>query len=675
MKEKKISKELEKKITIELKDLSKKISKHNELYHKYDKPIITDYEFDKLVERNNYLEKNYPNLILSNSPNKRIGAETLEKFKKVEHKEPMLSLGNAFNDNDIDEFIKRTKKYLNYPSQNLIFSCEPKIDGLSINLTYEYGRLIRACTRGDGYVGEDVTDNIKTIKDIPINFKSKNKPDFIEIRGEVFLEKKDFIILNDSLNVQKKFSNPRNAAAGSIRQLDNKITKSRPLKFIAHGIGGSSIKFSNIKEIYEKMKSWGVVTNNYNEIIENVESLKKYYKKINSLRSEFPYDIDGIVYKINDIELINRLSYVGKNPRWAIAYKFKSLKVITKILKIDIQVGRTGSITPVARLKPVNIGGVNVSNATLHNFDEINQKDIRENDIVEIERAGDVIPHVLKVIEKNKKRDKKFIIPKNCPECGSKLLHDKDEAVLRCSNFYYCEAQLIEKIIHFVSKKALNIEGFAEKQIRLFWQLKFIKNSSDIFLLKNYENKILNLDGWGEKSYKNLIKNINNSKKVELQRFLFSLGIRYIGEINSLTLATHFLSIENFLKNAKNKKSLEDIDGLGPKVINSLVEYLNNKLNQDEIKKLINFCEVKKYKKIDTKSKFNNKFIIFTGKLSIMSREEAKNKAILLGAKISTSVNTKTDYLIYGEKPGSKLKKAKDLKIATISEDEWLKMI
>ena len=675
MKENKISKELEKKITIELKDLSKKISKHNELYHKYDKPIISDYEFDKLIERNNYLEKKYPHLILDYSPNKNIGSDTLEKFKKIKHKEPMLSLGNAFNDNDIYDFIKRTKKYLNYPNQNLIFSCEPKIDGLSINLTYEYGKLIRACTRGDGYIGEDVTDNIKTINDIPINFKSKNYPDFIEIRGEVFLEKNDFLILNNSLNEQKKFSNPRNAAAGSIRQLNNTITKSRPLKFIAHGIGGSSVKFSNIKQLYDKMETWGIITNNYNEIIEDIESLKEYYKKINSLRSKFPYDIDGIVYKINDIELQNRLSFVGKNPRWAIAYKFKSLKVTTKILKIDIQVGRTGSITPVARLEPVNIGGVNVSNATLHNFDEIHQKDIREKDIVEIERAGDVIPHVLKVIEKNKKREKKFLVPKNCPVCGSKLLHDKDEAVLRCNNYYNCEAQLIEKIIHFVSKKALNIEGFAEKQIRFFWKLKFIKNASDIFLIKKYESKILNLDGWGEKSYKNLIDNINNSKKVDLQRFLFSLGIRYIGEINSLTLATHFLSIENFLRNAKNKKNLEDIDGLGPKVINSLVEYLNMKSNQDEIKKLLNFCEVNNYKKINTKSKFNNKFVIFTGKLLVMSREEAKNKVILLGAKISTSVNAKTDYLIYGEKPGSKLKKAKELKIKTISENEWIKMI
>jgi len=665
----------EKQALTKLKNLSKKIIKNNELYHKYDKPEISDREFDKLIKENNLLEKKFPNLILKNSPNKLIGAPASNKFSKVKHKEPMLSLSNAFSDKDLEDFIKRVRKYLKDEQSNLIFLCEPKIDGLSINLTYDKGKLIKASTRGNGFIGEDVTENIKTIKDIPVKLKGANYPKLIEIRGELFLEKNDFLNLNKSLDEKKKFSNPRNAAAGSIRQLDKSITKSRPLKFIAHGIGLNTKKYFNLNEIYNDMNLWGIKMNSNNEIKKNLKSLKDYYNKINKKRSELPYDIDGIVYKINNIELQKRLGYVGKNPRWAIAYKFKSEKVITKIKKIDIQIGRTGAITPVARLEPVNIGGVIVTNATLHNFDEISQKDIRENDIVEIKRAGDVIPQILKVINKEQKRRNSFLTPKKCPACNQNLIKDEDESILRCNNYYNCSAQLIERIIHFVSKEALNIDGFGDKQIKFFWNKGFLKKTSEIFTIYKYKKKIISLDGWGNKSYKNLIKNIDKSKKIELQKFIYSLGIRYIGEINSQTLASYFISINNFLKKAKNSDNLINIDGLGPKVIKSLTEFLNHSPNIEEIEKIISYCQILSYKKVNSNSIFNNKYIIFTGTLNLMSREEAKNKALLLGARISSSVNVKTDYIIYGEKPGSKLKKAKDLKISILTEKEWISML
>ena len=673
---KKISDKIEeKKILDELINLKVEIKKHNKLYHKDDNPEISDYDFDKLIKRNDYLEKKFPHLKLKDSPSSIVGSRTSNKFSKNKHLLPMLSLNNAFNDDDIGEFIKRIRKYINDENIELFFSCEPKIDGLSINLTYESGKLVLACTRGDGYEGENVTENIKTIKDVPIKLIGNNHPKSIEIRGEVFLEKNDFLNLNNSLDEKDKFSNPRNAAAGSIRQLDKSITSSRPLKFIAHGIGFTSKKYNKLNFVFEDMLSWGLKIGKENFVAKSTDEMLQYYDKINSKRSNFQYDIDGIVYKLNDISLQNRLGFVGKSPRWAIAYKFASLKANTKIKAIDIQVGRTGAITPVARLDPINIGGVIVSNATLHNFDEIIKKDIRVNDLVEIQRAGDVIPQVLKVINKNKKRSDKFIIPKKCPICKNELIKDEDETILRCTNYYQCEAQLIEKIIHFISKKALNIDGIGENQIKFFWENSLLKKPSDIFLLYKFKEKITNLDGWGELSYNNLITNINKSKKVELQKFIYSLGIRYVGEINAQILSSHFVSIDKFINKAKKIENLEDIDGLGPKVIKSITNFLNNAFNTEELKRITKQCKILNYERISSSSKFNNKNIMFTGKLNLMSREEAKKRALELGAKISSSINSKTDYLICGEKAGSKLKKAKDLKIPILTEEEWMSMI
>ena len=672
---KRIPGKIEEKILDELINLKVEIKKHNKLYHQDDNPEISDYDFDKLIKRNDYLEKKFPDLKLKDSPSSIVGSRTSNKFSKNKHLLPMLSLNNAFNEDDIGEFIKRIRKYINDENIELSFSCEPKIDGLSINLTYENGKLVLACTRGDGYEGENVTENIKTIKDVPIKLIGNNHPKSIEIRGEVFLEKNDFLNLNNSLDEKDKFSNPRNAAAGSIRQLDKSITSSRPLKFIAHGIGFTSKKYNKLNFVFKDMLSWGLKIGKENFVAKNTDEMLKYYEKINSKRSNFQYDIDGIVYKLNDISLQNRLGFVGKSPRWAIAYKFASLKANTKIKAIDIQIGRTGAITPVARLDPINIGGVIVSNATLHNFDEIIKKDIRVNDVVEIQRAGDVIPQVLKVINKNKKRSEKFIIPKKCPICKNELIKDEDETILRCTNYYQCEALLIEKIIHFTSKKALNIDGIGENQIKFFWENSLLKKPSDIFLLYKFKEKITNLDGWGELSYNNLITNINKSKKVELQKFIYSLGIRYVGEINAQILSSHFVSIDKFINKAKKIENLEDIDGLGPKVIKSITNFLNNTFNIEEIKRITKQCKILNYERINSSSKFNNKNIMFTGKLNLMSREEAKKRALELGAKISSSINSKTDYLICGEKAGSKLKKAKDLKIPILTEEEWMSMI
>ena len=565
----------EKTIKKELQKLAKEIKQHNTFYHKLDKPIIPDDEFDKLVIKYNLLEKKFPKLKIKNSPNYYVGSKMLEKFSKVNHKAPMLSLSNAYNYKDIEDFIKRIKKYIINEDISFSFCCEPKIDGLSINLTYQNGKLILGSTRGDGKIGENVTENIVNIDGIPSKLKDINIPEIIEIRGEIFLEKKDFLKLNEKLNDNEKFSNPRNAAAGSVRQLNKNITKSRPLKFIAHGIGKCSKEYFNLNSIYEDMVSWGFKRNTYFHLCKTSKEMEIYYKKIDQLRSKIPYDIDGVVFKINDVNIQKRLGYVGKNPRWAIAYKFASEKASTYIKNIEYQVGRTGAVTPVARLSPVSIGGVMISNVTLHNFDEIKKKDIRINDKVEIQRAGDVIPHVLRIIKENKKRNEIISVPSNCPVCKKQLTKDIEEAVLRCNNYNSCEAQLKERLIHFVSKKGFNIVGMGSKQIKLFWKLNLVKKASDIFYLDNYKKQIVNLEGWGEKSYNNLVENIEKSKKIDLDKFLFSLSIRYVGETNSQILSKHFISIKNLINNFNKISSLSNIGGLGPKAIHSIYEYFN----------------------------------------------------------------------------------------------------
>jgi len=663
------------KIKKRLYKLSKLIQRHNILYHQKDNPEILDSEFDKLIKENTKLEKNYPHLVQKNSPSNKIGSKVANKFLKNVHKEKMLSLGNAFNKNDLIEFIERIRKFLNLKSEKIIFICEPKIDGLSLNLLYKNGILISASTRGDGSIGENVTNNIAKVNEIPKKLNSNNPPKEIEIRGEIFLEKKDFIELNSKLDDKNKFSNPRNAAAGSLRQLDPNITKQRPLKFIAHGIGYTTKNYKTILDFYDDLDIFNIP---YNKLIfynDKVDTIYEYFKKIENQRASIQYDIDGIVYKINNFGLQKRLGFVGKNPRWAIALKFISEKTQTKILDINFQIGRTGAITPVARLEPVNIGGVIVSNATLHNFDEIKKKDIRINDVVEIQRAGDVIPQVLKVIKKNKYRSKKIIQPQYCPTCNMPTVKDIDEAVLRCNNFNNCESQVISRLVHFVSKKSINIDGFGEKQIKQLYNLEFIKKLEDIFFLEKYENEICKIDGWGKLSYNNLVKSINNSKNIDLDKLIFSLGIRYVGETNSRIIAKEFIKISEVIKHAINEERLILIDGLGPKVINSIIKFFSNDKNLKTINNLNNILKINNFQHPVLDNYFSNKILVFTGTLNTLSRDEAKHLAQEIGAKIASNVSKKTDYLIIGDNPGSKIKKAKEFNVPILEEKEWIKKI
>ena len=662
----------EKKVIKRLKEISIEILKHNNLYHNLDKPEISDADFDKLIKENDELENKYPHLVLDHSPNKFVGSKIKNKFEKIEHLSQMFSLGNAFSKNDIFEFIKRTNKFLNKPEDNNYkFLCEPKIDGLSLNLVYKKGKLISAGTRGDGFVGENVTENIKNIKNIPSILKVKF-PDLIEIRGEIFINKDDFKDINSNLKEKDKFANPRNAAAGSLRQLDVSISYKRPLKFIAHGIGKSSKIYKTIEDYYRDLKIWNIPTNSLSKFCYSVDEITTQYNKINNIRSDLKFDIDGLVIKIDNINLQNRLGYVGKNPRWAIALKFSAEKANTIIEDINFQVGRTGAITPVARLKPVNIGGVIVSNASLHNFDEINKKNINILDVVEIERAGDVIPYVTKLIKKNNREKNILLPPKFCPICKSATIKEVDEAVLRCSNKYGCKSQKIGQITHFISKKSLNIDGFGEKQAKQFFDLEIIEKSDDIFSLSKHYKKIIQLEGWGELSFNNLINSIEKSKEISFEKFIYSLGIRYIGEINSEILANEFKDIDKLIVSIKNTEYLKNIDGLGPKAISSLIEYFTNKQNLKSVMNLKKILKINYSKRLSDNNFFTNKKLVFTGTLLTLSRDEAKYLAKKNGAKILSSLSKNTDYLIVGEKAGSKILKAKKIGLKTLNEKEFL---
>ncbi len=670
------SKDNDKKNVIKrLKQLASLIKKHNYYYHNKDKPIISDKEYDLLVKENQELEKNYPKLKLKNSPNNQIGSKILNKFKKITHKSSMLSLPNAFEEKDIYEFDERIKKFLNYKKdEKLEYLCEPKIDGLSLNLTYENGKLTSAATRGDGNIGEDVSKNILHIKNIPKQIKS-DYPKIIEVRGEVYLTKKDFENLNNQLNDKDKFANPRNAAAGSLRQLDSRISQSRPLKFIAHGLGYCTEVFDTLVDFYENLKKWGIYPNILRKKFSSIDLIMHYYNEINDLRSTLEYDIDGLVIKLNNIENQIRLGVVGKNPRWSIALKFSAEKARTVINSIDFQVGRTGAITPVARLNKVNLGGVLIANATLHNFDEINKKNIGVGDLVEIQRAGDVIPQINKVIKKNKIKQAAILPPNKCPVCESKTLKEEGEAVLRCTNKYNCYAQQLGQIIHFISKKGLNIDGFGEKQAKQLFDLKIIKNISDIFKLNKYKKTIVSLDGWGDLSFNNLLKSIEKSKKITFDKFIYALGIRFIGEINSEIIANEYKSIDNFLKLTINNENLFNIDGLGPKAIASINEFFSYQKNVQLLEELKRFVEIKYAKNKLIKKFFTNKNLVFTGTLTTLSRDEAKHMSKSVGAKILSSVSKNTDYLIAGEKAGSKIDKAKKLKINILSEKDFISKI
>jgi len=592
----------------------------------------------------------------------------------------MLSLGNAFDENDLINFEKKILNFLNEDRNfNIIYSAEPKIDGISASLIYKNGKFITGLSRGDGKEGEDITENLKTIKDIPYLIKSKNFPKEIDIRGEVFIQNSDFEKLKN------KFANPRNAASGSLRQKDPKETQKIPLKFIAYTFGyEKGLKVKSQDEYLKNLKEWGFKTNPLNKTLEKIKNLMTNYHEIEKKRGDIDFDIDGIVYKVNNFQLQKRLGNVANAPRWAIAHKFSANSGISKIKDIEIQIGRTGALTPVAKINPVNIGGVVVSNATLHNEEEINRKDIRVNDTVLIERAGDVIPHVISVDLKMRSEDsKKFNFPLKCPSCGSKTIKDfnfttkKEDAVRRCSSEgYECEKMSIEKIKHFVSKEAFNIEGFGKKIVENFWNLNLIKLPQDIFNLDF--KKIESLDGWGKQSVANLRYSINLRKKISFEKFIYALGIRHIGLENAKIISKNLKSLKNFLALSKksNFDDLMNIDGIGETQINSIKNFFNNETNLKVLKNLNELLEVKDVEKPKVGGPLNNKTFMFTGKLSNMSRSEAKSLIEQNSGSIVSNVTKKLDYLIIGEKPTNrKVDAAKNLGVKILDQSSWLKML
>ncbi len=661
------------------KDKISKFLKFNKAYFEKDRPIVSDLEFDNLKKELLDLVKKYPHLKQIKNLNNLIGSKPSSKFKKIKHTKPMLSLSNAFDKEDMLDFQKKINNFLNTNSE-LALSSEPKIDGISASLRYEKRKLVYGLSRGDGLFGEDITENLLTIKDIPRELK--NAPDIIEIRGEVYIGKKDFEKIKD------KFANPRNAAGGSLRQKDSKVTKKIPLKFFAYGIGEVSNQiFKTQSDILIELKNWNFQINPYCKIVNSIAEIEKSHLELENLRSSLDYDVDGIVYKVNNLKLQERLGSTSNSPRWAIAYKFSSVKAFSKIKNIIIQVGRTGAITPVAKIEPVTVGGVVVSNATLHNEDEINRKDIRVGDTITIQRAGDVIPQVLSVNKsKRSKNSKKFIFPNKCL-CGyptkkeMSLTTKKIDAVRRCLRGYECDFTAREKLKHIVSKDAFDIDGLGKKVIDNFWDIGFIKTPKDIFCL-DY-NKISKLEGWGDLSIKNLKKAINDSKNINLERFIFSIGIRHIGQENAKILAGYFKTCKKFSDLLNNKKrqevlkNLSDLIGIGDTQIKSIEDFFSNKKNTQIIHSLIEVLNIKDFEKIVKSGKLSNKNIMFTGGFEKMSRSEAKALAEENGAKILGSVSKKLNYLVVGNsKPTrKKIEKAKELKIDLITEEKWYDLL
>jgi DNA ligase (NAD+) len=671
-----------KKIINQHKNKLNNLIKHNKFYYINDDPQITDSQYDNIKKELLELEKNYPYLKKKKTVSKIIGAEPSNKFDKIKHLSPMLSLSNAFNKKNMEDFIKKINNYLNSDNIKIELFAEPKIDGISATLVYEKGKLIKGLSRGDGQTGEDILTNLKTIHKIPKIITAKNVPNLLEIRCEIYISKKDFIQIKD------KFANPRNAAGGSLRQKDPKITSKIPLKYFAYGFGAvEPMKFEKQSNFLDQISKWGFTVNPLSRIISGINEVETLHEKIDQIRSSLDYDIDGLVYKVNDLSLQKRLGNTSNSPRWAIAYKFSAEKAVTKINDIIIQVGRTGAITPVAKVEPVTVGGVVVSNATLHNEDEISRKDIRIGDTIKIQRAGDVIPQIVSVdITKRNKKAKKFVFPLKCL-CGSETKKElskstkKHDAVRRCTKGYDCKFIAKEKLKHIVSKEAFNIDGLGKKVIEQFWDLNLIKEPSDIFDL-NY-NEITKLEGWGKLSINNLKIAINDAKKITLDKFIFSIGVRHIGQENAKILAGFFGSIKEFSKifNQKKRnqilKNLIDLDGIGETQIESIKSYFSNETNNSITLRLIDELEISSYVTKAEKGILSNKKLMFTGGFQEMSRSEAKSIAENNGGKVLGSISKKLDFLVVGESKPTKKKidQAKQLNIKIILEKDWKKML
>ncbi len=683
----------------ELERLAAEIAEHDRRYYENDDPSISDADYDALRLRNAAIEERFPDLVRKDSPSLKVGSTPSGQFLKVTHAVSMLSLGNAFNDEDVYDFSDRIRRFLGLEEgTDIPMISEPKIDGLSISIRYENGRLVQAATRGDGSVGENVTENVKTIGEIPHTIEASDFPDVFEVRGEIYIGHQDFADLNKAQEASAKgkvFANPRNAAAGSLRQLDPTVTAKRPLRLFAYAWGEvSEMPADTHWGMLEKMKAWALPVNPLITRCETVDVLLKAYKNIETNRAMLGYDIDGVVYKVDRLDWQERLGFVSRSPRWAIAHKFPAEKAITLLKDIEVQVGRTGALTPVAKLEPITVGGVVVQNATLHNQDEIDRKDIRIGDTVVIQRAGDVIPQVVEVmLDKRPKNSQAFKLPDRCPVCDSHAVREINEktgkldAVLRCTGGLVCAAQAVERLKHFVSRNAFDIDGFGAKQVEAFYKEDRVKYPGDIFTLEEKnsqsENKIENKEGWGVTSVRNLWKAINDRRTISLDRFIYSLGIRHIGETTAKVLAKTYGSItslkEGMLKasdmDSEDYQELVNVDGIGEVVARAAVEFFNEEHNLTVLDELLEHVTVEDFESNEEDSVVSGKTVVFTGTLEVMSRTEAKAQAERLGAKVAGSVSKKTDYVIAGPGAGSKLKKAEELGVNVFTEEEWIEFI
>jgi len=676
----------------ELERLARVVAEHDRFYYAKDAPTVSDAEYDALKRRNSATEAQFPELIRADSPSKRVGAAPAGGFAKVRHKVPMLSLDNAFGEEDLRDFVDRVRRFLRIPEDEVIeLTAEPKIDGLSASLRYEKGVFVQGATRGDGTVGEDITANLKTVRDIPHRLKGGQAPDVLEVRGEVYMAKEDFEALNETQEAvgKPRFANPRNAAAGSVRQLDSEVTRSRPLRFFAYTWGEMTVSPAERQSgMLEAFEAWGFRINPRWTLCRDIENALEFYTGIEAERASLGYDIDGVVYKIDRLDWQDRLGFAGRAPRWAIAFKFPAEQAKTIVRDIDVQVGRTGALTPVAKLEPVTVGGVVVSNATLHNEDEIARKDIRIGDTVVIQRAGDVIPQVVEVVKALRpKHARPFEFPTVCPVCGSHAEREEGEAVRRCTGGLICAAQSVERLRHFVSRNAFDIEGLGEKQIQAFFDDGLIQTPADIFTLESrnarLEPKLEEREGWGRQSVENLFAAINARRDIPLDRFLYALGIRHVGERNARLFARTYLdfaALQHAMETASDHSGHAydeqlSIDGIGPKVADAIVAFFAEPKNKEARRALLEQVEVRPVEAPAATSAIAGKAIVFTGTLEKMTRNEAKARAESLGARVSGSVSAKTDIVVAGPGAGSKRKQAETLGVTIIDEDAWLEMI
>ncbi|MGH6876681.1 MAG: NAD-dependent DNA ligase LigA [Rhizomicrobium sp.] len=676
----------------ELVRLAEEIAGHDSRYYREDAPTVSDAEYDALRKRNAAIEARFPELMRPDSPSLRVGAKPSEKFAKVVHRVPMLSLDNAFDDGDVVEFAARVRRFLGMkPEQELAFVAEPKIDGLSATLRYENGVFVQGATRGDGVEGEDVSGNLRTIRDVPLRLLGK-PPDVLEVRGEVYMRHGDFAALNERQAKEGKplFANPRNSAAGSLRQLDPAITARRPLHFFAYSWGEASKLPENTQwGLLQAFKAYGFRINPLIRPCSTTDALRAFYRDVETSRATLGYDIDGVVYKVDRLDLQERLGFVSRSPRWAIAHKFAAEQADTILLDIDIQVGRTGTLTPVGKLKPVTVGGVVVQNATLHNEDEIARKDVRIGDTVLVQRAGDVIPQIVRVIpEKRPRRAKPYVFPDRCPVCHSHAVREVDEktgeaeAARRCTGGLVCSAQAVERLKHFVSRNAFDIEGLGEKHIAAFHREGLIEEPADIFRLEKCygsgEKAIAKRDGWGEQSASKLFEAIKHRRKIALDRFINALGIRHVGETTAKLLARNFQTLGAFLAAMEGGHAMEELDsigGIGETVAEAIRDFFDEPHNRKALKHLLTELDVQPVATPEAlHSPVAGKTVVFTGTLQKMTRPEAKARAEALGAKVAGSVSKKTDIVIAGPGAGSKLAEAKTLGVEVIDEDAWLKL-